>query len=107
MQDFGDLDAARSQKHEIENRMRSTLKFGLWNRVRSRKLKGKWRRALQYWQESVQLGERIGARLELARTWSEVGRRLLEAESGTKSLNGVSAEEYLTRARAFFQEKET
>jgi predicted ATPase/class 3 adenylate cyclase len=69
-------------------------------------LRGKRQKALQYWKESIQVGERIGAKLELARTWREVGKRLLEADSGTRILDGISAEEYLARAKAFFQEKE-
>jgi class 3 adenylate cyclase/tetratricopeptide (TPR) repeat protein len=69
-------------------------------------LKGKKQKALHSWHESIQVGERIGAKLELARTWMEIGKRLLENESGSQSLDGISAEEYLSRAGAFFREKE-
>ncbi len=67
-------------------------------------LKGRGAKALQYWQESMALAESIGARLELARTWTEVGRRLLEKGGHDRRLGGASAEEYLSKAEAFFRE---
>jgi tetratricopeptide (TPR) repeat protein len=69
-------------------------------------LRGRRTKALHYWRESLDLGERIGARLELARTWMEVGRRLREKGNGTGSLGGVGAEEYLSQAEAFFRQKD-
>jgi hypothetical protein len=54
----------------------------------------------------MELGKRIGARLELARTWMEVGKRLLKQGPVASEMDGVSAEEYLSRAKAFFKEKE-
>jgi hypothetical protein len=55
--------------------------------------------------DSMRLEERLGARLELARTWAEVGTRLLEGRSRAAGLDGVSAREYLAKAEAFFAEK--
>jgi hypothetical protein len=66
---------------------------------------GKQGKALRFWSESIRLGERLGARLELGRTWAEVGTRLLEGGSRSASLDGVSASEYQSRAEAFFKEK--
>ena len=64
----------------------------------------KRKKALNWWNNSIKEGERLGARLELARTYFEVGKRLLEAESGYKMLKGIRAEEYLEKARVLFKE---
>jgi tetratricopeptide (TPR) repeat protein len=64
----------------------------------------KQRKALKSWHKSIEEGERLGARLELSRTYFEVGKRLLEAESKYKMLNGIKAEEYLEKARVLFKE---
>jgi tetratricopeptide (TPR) repeat protein len=65
---------------------------------------GKQKKALQSWRRSIQEGERIAARLELSRTYMEVGKRLLEPKSKYKELNGMTAEEYLQKARTMFEE---
>ena len=67
-------------------------------------LVGKPKRALRWWTESITAGKRIGGRLELSRTYMEVGRRLQESKSKYKKLNGITAKEYLERARTMFQE---
>jgi hypothetical protein len=64
----------------------------------------KQKRALSWWNKSIEEGERLDARPELSRTYMEVGRRLLEPKSKYKELNGVSAEEYLEKARKMFEE---
>ena len=65
---------------------------------------GKQRKALKWWRKSIFVGERLEGRLELSRTYFEVGKRLLEPGSKHKSLNGMKAEEYLEKARAMFEE---
>jgi len=65
---------------------------------------GKQRRAIKWWNKSIQEGERLGARPELSRTYMEVGKRLLEPHSKYKELNGLGAEEYLNKARTMFEE---
>ncbi len=65
---------------------------------------GKQKKALKWWQKSIKEGERLGARLELSRTYFEVGKRLLEPQSKFKSLNNISAEEYLKKAEVLFKE---
>jgi len=64
----------------------------------------KQKKALKCLNESIVKGERLEARLELSRTYFEVGKRLLEPESKYKSLNSIKAEEYLEKARAMFEE---
>ena len=53
---------------------------------------------------SIQEGERLGARPDLSRTYLEVGKRLLEPQSKSKELNGISAKEYLDKAEKLFRE---
>ena len=65
---------------------------------------GKQKKALRWWSKSTEEGERIGARVELSRTYFEVGKRLTEPKSKFKALNGIKAEEYLEKARSMFQE---
>jgi hypothetical protein len=49
-------------------------------------------------------GERLGARPDLARTYSEVDRRLLEPQSKIRELNGLTAKAYLIRAEELIRE---
>lgn len=65
---------------------------------------GKQRIALKWWDKSIKEGERLGARLELSRTFWEVGRRFSEENSRFKKLNGISAKQYLDKARSMFLE---
>jgi class 3 adenylate cyclase/tetratricopeptide (TPR) repeat protein len=67
-------------------------------------LVGKQRKALTWWKRSIKEGERLGARPELSRTYLEVGKRLKVSESKYKELDGLGAEEYLTKARTMFQD---
>jgi len=62
------------------------------------------KKALKWWNRSIKEGERLGARIELSRTYFEVGKRLLESGSDYKQLNGIKAEEYLERARILFED---
>jgi serine/threonine protein kinase/tetratricopeptide (TPR) repeat protein len=65
---------------------------------------GKQRRALKWWERSIYEGERLGARLELSRTFKEVGTRLSEEGSRWNDLNGIPAHRYLDKARKMFEE---
>jgi class 3 adenylate cyclase/tetratricopeptide (TPR) repeat protein len=62
------------------------------------------KKALRLWNKSIKEGERLGARLELSRTYFEVGKRLLEAQSKYKTLNGIKAEEFFEKATILFNE---
>ncbi|CAB1073627.1 hypothetical protein D1AOALGA4SA_1907 [Olavius algarvensis Delta 1 endosymbiont] len=61
-------------------------------------------KALIWWHKAIEEGERLGARLELSRTYFEIGRRLLESKSNYKEFKGVKAEEYLKKARSMFKD---
>ena len=65
---------------------------------------GAQRKAIKWWGKSIQEGERLGARVEVSRTYFEVGKRLLEEKSKYKELDGIKAEEYLAKAKAMFEE---
>ena len=65
---------------------------------------GQQRKALIWWTRTIQEGERLGARPDLARTFFEVGKRLLEPHSKHKELNGISAKEYFDKAEKLFRE---
>jgi class 3 adenylate cyclase/tetratricopeptide (TPR) repeat protein len=64
----------------------------------------KQKKALKWWDRSIKEGERLGARLELSRTYFEVGKRLTEAGSKFKALNGIKAQAYLEKASVLFEE---
>jgi len=67
-------------------------------------LLGEREKALKWWADSVETGERLKMRTDLSRTYFEIGRRLSEPNSPYKDLNGMTSAEYLSRARAMFEE---
>jgi class 3 adenylate cyclase/tetratricopeptide (TPR) repeat protein len=64
------------------------------------------KKALKWWQRAIAEGESLNARLELSRSYFEVGKRLLEDKSKFRKMNGIKAHEYLEKARALFEEME-
>ena len=46
----------------------------------------------------------MGARPDLSHTYFEVDKSLLEPNSKYKELNGITANEYLDKARSMFEE---
>jgi tetratricopeptide (TPR) repeat protein len=84
---------------------------GAQHRTESYKLTGiyywlinKQKKALKWWHKAIVQGERLGARLELARAYFEIGKRLLESKSNYGMLDGIKADEFLERARVLFEE---
>jgi hypothetical protein len=65
-------------------------------------LVGKHRKALMWFNRSIEEGERLGARPDLYRTYMEVGKRLGMYHSKYNELNGISAKEYLNTAEKQF-----
>jgi len=65
---------------------------------------GNQKRAVKFWKRAIAEGERLGARPEIARTYMEIGKRFLEGNSRYNKMNGISANEYLEKARSMFQE---
>jgi tetratricopeptide (TPR) repeat protein len=64
----------------------------------------KQKKALKWWTKSIEFGENSGGKLELSRTFFEVGKRLSEGKSKSTELNGMSAKEYLEKAKVMFEE---
>lgn len=62
------------------------------------------KRALGWRRKAIQEGERLGARIQLARTHFEVGRRLFEADARTTALDSLEAETYIEKAAGIFRE---
>lgn len=56
---------------------------------------GKQNKALSWFRKSVEEGKKLGAKLELARTYTKIGERLSENNTHIVSLDGVSADQYL------------
>jgi hypothetical protein len=65
---------------------------------------GKQTKAVKWWKRAIDENTKLGARPNLARIYMEIGRRFLEEKSMHKKLNGISAEEYLEKARSMFHE---
>ena len=64
---------------------------------------GRQNKAVHWWMGSIKEGERLGARVELARTHMEMGSRLLEGKSTFREQGHMKPEEYLERARKSFE----
>ncbi len=62
------------------------------------------KKALNCWGESIKLGKRFSTRPDLARTYFLVGKNLSSPQSRYKQLNGITAPEYLEKAKAMFEE---
>jgi len=67
-------------------------------------LTGQTKKAFNWWEKSIREAEHLGARLELSRTYMEVGKRLLDNKSKTNRFNGMDAETYLNKAGELFAE---
>lgn len=61
-------------------------------------------KAIKLWKKAIDRAKDFGVESpDLARTYMEIGRRLLEKKSKFKELNGIKAEEYLEKAREMFE----
>ncbi|MCH8837068.1 MAG: AAA family ATPase [Candidatus Marinimicrobia bacterium] len=67
---------------------------------------GRRKKAVGWWEKSIRTAQHLGARLELARTYMEVGKRLLEPQGKYPKLSGMSSASYLNKAQALFDEME-
>ena len=101
----------RTKINKSSNKLLKLVRKVAQNRTESYRLVGvyywlikKQEKALKWWNKSIGEGEGIGARLELSRTYFEVGKRLLEADSKYGALNDINAKEYLEKARVLFEE---
>ena len=63
----------------------------------------KQKKALKFWVQSLSEAKKMGASLELSRTYFEVGKRLFERKSNFSELNKIKRKDYLLKARAAFK----
>ena len=113
---------AANDKEDISRHRNVTLKSGkiaakhskrkvASDRTEAYKLMGRYYwlikkqgKALKWWDASIKEAECIGAKLELSKTYFEVGKRIIEEKSEYKELNGIKAKEYLEMAKTLFEE---
>jgi class 3 adenylate cyclase/tetratricopeptide (TPR) repeat protein len=67
-------------------------------------LDNKQKKALEWWNKSIKVGERLYARPALSRTYFEVGKRMIATQSKYKTLNRIKTEEYIEKAKNMFKE---
>lgn len=67
-------------------------------------LMNKQKTALAWWHKAIKEGEHLGARLQLAGVYFELGKRLLGPGSKYSVLDGIRAEDYLEMARSLLEE---
>jgi len=109
----GDQSAALALQTEIDRVLRRLIhvtKKAAQHRTEAFRLKAvylwlmqKPEIAFKWFQKSVKEGERIGARLELSRTYYEIGKRLLQSEGRYQQMNGMRSGAYLDKAQAIFR----
>jgi len=67
-------------------------------------LSGKPGKALRFFNKSIEFAQWYGARVELSRTYFELGKFLSDPHSGKRQLKGFTGKEYLEKARMMFEE---
>jgi len=65
---------------------------------------GNHKAALSSFVRSIKFAQWYGARVELSRTYFELGKFLSDPKSGKKQLNELSGQDYLEKARSMFEE---
>jgi tetratricopeptide (TPR) repeat protein len=62
------------------------------------------KKALKWWQRAIEQGERLDARLDLLRTYFQVGKCLLRPDSKYHCVAGLKPEESLEKAKGLIEE---
>jgi class 3 adenylate cyclase/tetratricopeptide (TPR) repeat protein len=65
---------------------------------------GRHKKAQDWWEKSLRVGQALRARPELGRTYLEVGKRLSENKSRVRDLKGLTARACFVKARSLFEE---
>jgi hypothetical protein len=109
----GDSRARRSHgasARRLARKLAGSARRVAWRRVEALRLGGRayWlsgstAKALRWWKRSLDEGERLGAKPELARTYAELGHRLANSHH---QLDGKSAEDWNRMAAMRFSELE-
>jgi class 3 adenylate cyclase/tetratricopeptide (TPR) repeat protein len=109
-----DLASARALRRECRKQGRRAVsnskKYALI-RVETYRYMGVWlwlinkpKGAFKWWGKSIDEGERLGYRIELARTCFEIGSRIRSASPGFRAMRGVDSDGYLVKAEVLFRE---
>jgi tetratricopeptide (TPR) repeat protein len=109
-----DAHKIREYGHRAANsirRLKRVTRRVAQHRTESHRLKGtsywltnKPRSAFRSWSQSIAEGERLGARLELAQTYLEVGKRLSEDGGKPRTFHGMGAEHLVDKAAVLFRQ---
>ena len=83
------------------------------HRIEAYRLKGElhWlthnkSKAFKWWRLAVRCGRQMGADLELARTYYDIGKYLIESDDKFTRLNETDGREYIQKARILFEKME-
>jgi hypothetical protein len=66
-------------------------------------LVGKQNNAIRWWRKSINIGRELQALPELARTYMEIGKRLMEEKSKFNEIDGREYKWYLNEAEKIFK----
>jgi class 3 adenylate cyclase/tetratricopeptide (TPR) repeat protein len=109
-----DITSARALRRECRKfgwRAVSLCRVNAPTRVQTYRYMGTWhwlinspKRAFKWWARSIDEGERLGYRVELSRTYCEIGFRLRAASSSFRAMRGIDSDGYLARAENLFRE---
>ena len=109
--DHTNLEKYRNMAYKSSNEaLRNSAKYALFRTKVFRLtglycwLIGEQSKAFKWWNKTLQEGERLGARVDLSRTYMEIGKRLLEHKSRYKKFKGIDAKDYLGKAKILFEE---
>ena len=98
--------AAKSGKHALKNSQKCAFEnanvlrlLGIYYWLIDRRKK-----AVKFWNNSIKQAKSLNARVELAKTYMEIGRRFHESRSRKIKPYGTEAHEYLEKARILFEE---
>ena len=99
-------NAAKSGKHALKNSQKCAFESANVLRLMGiySWLIGSRKKAVRFWNNSIKQAEFLGARVELAKTYMEMGRRFHEKGAGNLEQNRIAANEYLEKARIIFEE---
>lgn len=62
------------------------------------------RRAFQWWRKGIRTGEHLGAQIQLARVYGEIGKTLADARCPVTTVNGMGSQTYLEKANGLFED---
>jgi tetratricopeptide (TPR) repeat protein len=89
------MNSAKVASHRVEAQRLAGL---------SKWLAGRWQKAVRHWERGVEIGESLGAGLDLARLYFEIGKRFHESPGKSGRQLSRPGGDYLDRAQAMFED---